>query len=165
MFSYTFNKIVKADKLRDEVVAAGLSSLSYVETVENTVNLYFTTPLTGNEEILLSTKISSHTPSSVEDIISAKIKASITFGQKAMIDFATQNILLGITSDGKTGEIIDKLSGIVQALQTGSLYDAITRARQIPPEHYDSKYITEARLLNFVNKIEDFLQIPRSSSL
>jgi hypothetical protein len=49
----------------------------------------------------------------IEQVVSS---ASI-FGQGLMVSFAAENVLLGITQEGKTGEIIDKLTGIMAALE------------------------------------------------
>lgn len=93
------------------------------------------------------------------------VSRAIGFGQAVLTDFATDNVLLGITQDGKTGEVLTKMAGVMQALQSGSLYEAIARAKAIPEEDKDVKYITDARLLEFVNKIEAHLGIPASEEL
>lgn len=97
----------------------------------------------------------------IEQIVSAASQ----FGQSLVITFAAENVLLGITQEGKTGEVLNKLASVMPPLQAGSLYEAIARIRAIPPTEYDSKYITSARLLDFVNKIEAYLGLPISESL
>lgn len=87
------------------------------------------------------------------------------FAMKLMIEFASENILMGITQENKTGEVLEKLSSVMPSLQAGSLYEAINQIRAIPPEKYDDKYITEMRLLAAVNKIEFYLGMPLSESL
>lgn len=87
------------------------------------------------------------------------------FGQALMVSFAAENVLLGITYDGQTGVVLNKLVDVKNALTSGSLYEAITRIRTIDPADYDVKYITEARLLIFINKIETYLGIPLSESV
>jgi hypothetical protein len=94
-----------------------------------------------------------------------KIKAAIDFGEKIALDFTTENVLLGITQDNMTSYVLERMSGVLAALQTGSLYDAIAKAKSIPVSSYDIKYITAARLLKFVNNIESYLGRPLSTSL
>lgn len=93
------------------------------------------------------------------------VAAARDFGMRVMINFAAENILLGITQDGKTGEVITKLASVMTALQAGSLYEAITQLRAVPSENYDDKYVTAARLLTAVNKIETYLNLPLSETL
>jgi hypothetical protein len=97
----------------------------------------------------------------IESIVSDATR----FGQGLLISFAAENVLMGITQEGKTGEVMDKLSAVLPAVQAGSLYLAIERIRAIPPSSYDTKYVTAARLLQFVNKIEGYLGMSLSTSL
>jgi hypothetical protein len=87
------------------------------------------------------------------------------FGLGIIDRFAAENIALGITQAGKTGDVRRAMINVVSALYTGSLYDAMAEARSIPTESKDATFITDARLLLFINTIEDYLRIPRSTSL
>lgn len=87
---------------------------------------------------------------------------AMAFGQKLMTEFAAENVMLGITQDGKTGEVLDKMAPVMAALQSGSLYEAISRAQAIDPADYDDKYVTHARLWAFINKLEAYLGLPLS---
>ena len=101
----------------------------------------------------------------VQTLIESAVISAREFGMHLMVTFAAENILLGITQEGKTGEVLTKMAGVMPALQAGSLYEAITQLKAIPPEQYDSKFVTAARLLSAVNKIEAYLEIPLSESL
>jgi hypothetical protein len=90
---------------------------------------------------------------------------AIAFGQEIIVTFAAENIALGITQAGMTTTVRYVTADVVAALGTGSLYDAITAARAIPVESYDATFVTAARLLSFVNKIETYLGITLSTSL
>ncbi len=90
---------------------------------------------------------------------------AIAKGQELIVTFAAENIALGITQAGMTTQVRTVTADVVSALSTGSLYDAITAARAIPPASYDATFVTEARLLSFINKIEVYLGIPVSASL
>jgi len=87
------------------------------------------------------------------------------FGQKLMDEFAADNVALGITQDGMTKTVRQNMSEVMMALMSGSLYDAIDEAKAIPNECKDIKYITDERLLNYINKIEIYLGITLSESL
>jgi hypothetical protein len=56
-------------------------------------------------------------------------------------------------------------TGVIGALSTGSLYDAMNEIRNIPEASYDAIFITEARLLEYLNKLEAFLGLPLSTTL
>jgi hypothetical protein len=94
--------------------------------------------------------------------VAYKIEDAMSFGNKIMIEFTTDNIMLGITADGMTGTVRKRLQEVIMCLLTGSLYDAIAEVKAIPLAHKDAKYLTNARLTLFINKIEDYLQIPHT---
>ena len=87
------------------------------------------------------------------------------FGFNLIISFAAENILLGISQLGMTTSVRATTAMVVNALMTGSLYDAITEAKAIPLENKDAIFVTDARLLAFINKIETYLGIPLSETL
>jgi len=93
------------------------------------------------------------------------IEAAKAFGDNLMNDFITDNVMLGITQDGMTNHVRKTMSEVISACATGSLRDAIAEAKAIPEEAKDIKYITDARLLSFVNKIETYLEVPLSTDL
>lgn len=93
------------------------------------------------------------------------IRDAMDFGAIIIREFSSENVLLGITQLGKTGEVLDKLQSVLVAVQAGSLYEAINRIKAVPVEDYDLVFITEARLLGFCNKIETYLGLPLSTSL
>lgn len=98
-------------------------------------------------------------------VVEAAILASIEFGAKILKEFSAENVLLGITYENKTGEVLDKLGHVMSAILAGSLYEAIVRIKAIPVTDYDVKYITAVRLLGFVNKIESYLGTTLSETL
>lgn len=95
----------------------------------------------------------------------AVLTPAITFGQEIIVLFAAENIRMGITQAGMTTTVRAVTADIVSALNIGSLYDAILAAQAVPDTSYDPTFVTAARLLEFVNKIEDYLGIPRSTGL
>ena len=97
--------------------------------------------------------------------IESIVNNAIQFGNAVIVEFAAENIALGITQAGMTGPVRQATSEVVSALQTGSLYDAIAECKAIPAENKDSTFITDTRLLSFVNKIEEYLGITLSTDL
>jgi len=87
------------------------------------------------------------------------------FGLKLIKEVAAENILLGITQAGKTNFVRKATNEVMLALMSGSLYDAIYEIRQIPPEKKDEVFLTDARLLQYINKIEAYLGISLSTQL
>jgi hypothetical protein len=94
-----------------------------------------------------------------KETVHTAVKAAIDFGSQLLVDFATENVLLGITADGMTKTVRQNMSEIILALQTGSLYDAIDEIDSFPVENKDAKYITDARLQEYRDKITNFLGI------
>jgi hypothetical protein len=117
------------------------------------------------DQLLLSLDTLNQVSMQISAIKNAVLTPAISFGQEMVITFAAENIGLGITQAGMTTTVRAATANVVSALQTGSLYDAITAARAIPEESYDATFVTEARILLFINKIEDYLGIPRSLTI
>lgn len=102
---------------------------------------------------------------SLELTVAAAVEASIDFGWQVLREFSTENVLLGITQAGMTNRVRQVTMEVINALSTGSLYDAIAQAKAIPPEHKDPVFITDARLVKFINKVEEYLGLPLSTTL
>jgi hypothetical protein len=92
----------------------------------------------------------------------AQLMAHKSFGQSLAADFAVENAILGITAE-QSDEVLDKLSGVLTALSNGYLETAIRRSKDI--EDFDDTFVTEIRLLSYVNKIEEYLGLELSESL
>lgn len=90
---------------------------------------------------------------------------AMAFGSKLMEDFIVENVQMGITQDGKSEAVLDAMAPVEAALRTGTLYVALERLKTIPQELKDDKYITNERLLVFVNRLEEYLGLELSLSL
>jgi hypothetical protein len=93
------------------------------------------------------------------------IQDAINFGLICIKEFSAQNVLLGITQSGMTGVVLTHLHNVMQALMAGSLYEALSRVRAINPADYDGVFLSETRILVFINKIEKYLGLPISTSI
>jgi hypothetical protein len=96
------------------------------------------------------------------DKIKFAVERAILFGQSIIAEFAAENVLLGITEASMTNQVRKVTMQVTSALNTGALYDAIAECRAIPEEDKDDVFITNDRLLTFINKIEEYLGIPLS---
>lgn len=133
------------------------------------MTLMFITDVNESDLLIVNTYWSNATPQmflpTSQEIVTVILSNAISFGNKLITEMAAENILLGITQAGKTNSVRKALAEVINALQTGSLYDAIVEARLIPDDKKDLVFITNARLLVFINKIETYLNLPLSLSL
>ena len=120
-------------------------------------------PVENIEEILRL--IPLHGPLIARMSIFRRVQNARQFGSTIISEFAMENILLGITDERQTTRVIEATKLITAALQTGSLYEAMDEIKRVPIAKIDLKFLTEDRLLSFLHKIEDYLDIKRTSSL
>lgn len=100
----------------------------------------------------------------IEQIIDIKIESSLKFGTQILSDFVKENVLLGITQRGLTNHVRRTLFQVKDAIESGSLYDAITEIKNLPESAFDSVILTPQRMLHFRNRIEIFVKVPIASS-
>jgi hypothetical protein len=130
------------------------------------VTLYYSVPLTEQQQSDIQVADVSFVDNDpLETIRNNILVPARTFGQLLIDDFAAENILLGITQSGMTNQIRKTLTEATLCLLTGSLYDAIHEAREIPEEEKDGVFINNARLLSFINRIESYLGLPLSTEV
>lgn len=103
-------------------------------------------------------------PSEDEQIIMDVI-AGQTFGLALIAAIRAENIGLGLTDVATSITIRSRMTPIGAALAAGALEDAIYLAKNFNPANKDATYITDARLLSIVNRIETYLELPLSESL
>lgn len=155
---YIFQKQVNTDKLNKELQI--LAGYSHLETEGGELRCYFSAELDQSTLNQLNLLVTNHNPVDMVAYIQSVLRDAMNFGNQLIAEFAAENVLMGITQDGMTGVVRKNMSEVISALSTGSLYDAIQEAKVIPADKKDNKYITNARLTIFVNKIEAYLQIP-----
>lgn len=143
-------------------------ALQHIEAIDaDTYRANGWTVLTPEEYALFEASL---IPENAKAMALASIKAGILTpamaeGDNIVKDFIAENVLLGITQDGMTALVLERMDAVLAAIKTGSLYDAIAKVRAIPIENYDAKYITPTRLLAFVNRVERYLGLPVSEAL
>jgi hypothetical protein len=92
------------------------------------------------------------------------LKASRAFGVALVDAFAVENVVLGINA-AQSDAVMAALLPTLTALSNGYLETAIRRVKEIDQNIFDGVFLSEARLLSYVNKIETFLGITLSTSL
>jgi hypothetical protein len=159
---YTFIKNIIPDQLQQEIIDAGLESISYIETVGDTVNIIFPEELTQQQIDDLSALVNNHsTEPSSEDIAGYKIREATVFGETILKQFTIENVLMGISQAGKTRQLSDYCHKLAHYVSTGSLYAAIEQIDAMILAGLDETlepFITEARLLEYKAQIQAFLQ-------
>jgi hypothetical protein len=163
---------VKLDRMSKYLASQTSNFDGMVASPDDLRVIFFTEPSQAEIDLVNnywnnSTQIGEQTPNSEEIQLQyrAVVNSAMQFGNKVMLDFATENVLMGITQDGMTNAVRKAMTEVMSALLSGSLYDAIYEIRQIPAESKDVKYVTDARLLVYVNKIETYLGRSLSTSL
>jgi hypothetical protein len=159
MFSYPFTKTYNLDKLVNEIAASGIPmiSMDLVSPTNFVVNC--ANALTNTQILTLNSVIASHIPvSNIQDIVATKIIAARDFGMNLIAQYGAQNVLSGYNVS-QIQDIMNRTAKAQNALNTGSLYVAITELNSIET---DSSIITTAKVTAFRNLIEDYLQIPRT---
>lgn len=102
---------------------------------------------------------------SAVDIYTALVQNAIVFGQSLTVQFATQNVMAGITQAGKTQAVLDYAADLYTYLSTGSLYVAITEIQTMIADTSPTKtalapFITNDILYAYMNQIQGYLGIP-----
>lgn len=93
------------------------------------------------------------------------IKEAQAFGANLAMEFLIENTLLGITELGMIEKVRELLDMTFRAVETGSLREAINRIKAIPEEKRYPIFVTEERMLKYVNKMEEFLGVELSTNL
>lgn len=131
-------------------------------TVSENITIHFNIAPSEENLIEVSNIINSHVNSEdIKLIIKKRIENSILFANDLLVNFATENVLLGITQSGKTKEVADYLTNLLRYGQSGSLYEVVNELDFLissPPPTELAPFITIERLTSLKNKTLEFLQ-------
>lgn len=124
--------------------------------------VFLDTP-TAEELTHINAVVYAHSHLSAQESVRLTMQRAVEFGNNLMIEFAAENILLGITQAGKTKQVADYLQNVMRYIQSGSLYEVISEidsliSAGIAPEL--APFVTEARLLAFRGKVTAYLGMP-----
>lgn len=92
--------------------------------------------------------------------VKSVIEGAMRFGNQMIIEYASENVLMGITQAGKTKAVADYLSDVVRYMQTGSLYEVIHEIDRLKSEGIPSNlspFVTDERLEQFKQKVVNYL--------
>jgi hypothetical protein len=105
----------------------------------------------------------------VNQQVTNAIGAAMEFGTQMLVQFATQNVMTGITQSGKTEAVMDYCHELAHCLITGSLYAAINAINVMIADTSSTKtnlspFITNNVLYTFLNKIQTYLGLPLTAN-
>lgn len=115
--------------------------------------------------------IYSYEPPSITpaQIVSSAIQNAQQFGEQLMVQYATQNVLQGITQAGKTQAVANYLVNVSYYLDSGSLYAAINEINTLIADTSSTKtglspFITNNILYTYLNLIQTYLCLPTTTN-
>ena len=147
-------------------LTAEIENLNLQKTIINILDLQhevvciFEQELTEQEIISIRTTVQNHVHFEAIDQIKIIVQNAINFGSNLIIEFASENIAMGITQAGKTKKVSDYLANVTRYAQTGSLYEVINELDRLMLEGLPQElepFVTEIRLNTFKQKIEEYL--------
>lgn len=119
------------------------------------------TPIPGINWNYNGTTFSTPTPPisnlTQQQIVENKIAKAIDGFTELMIEYAAQNVLLGITQAGKTELISDTLLPVMQYGESGSLYAAISALQAVQLTDDMAPFLTAAVITDLINKATSVL--------
>lgn len=156
MAIYTFVKNVAQSILREQLFATPIGSMIVSVSSQGTVVTIITSqPLNENQTAILYNTVNSHTPPPQNfAAVQTRVQQAIQFGQSLMLNYATQNIMRGITVE-QVDAVADKLSSVQMLLNTGSLYAALNQIENLQPD----EWIRQQDIDYFTQQIRNFLGI------
>jgi hypothetical protein len=121
-----------------------------------------TTGWTTTDNVVFTAPVSASM--SETEIVSDILQQAQYFGANMSLQFATQNMLAGITQSGKTIAVATYAQTLAYYLQTGSLYAAITEINTMIADTSSIKtalspFVTNSILYSYLNQIQAYLGI------
>ena len=166
MHKYTFTKTVNPSGLLADIKSV-LNQVSHVNYYGDQVSIYFPSELVPDDYNVMYATLENHAKQfyDTKDYVKSSVGSAIEFGQQVLVEFGTENVLLGIQQYNETNRVRRVMAQVSSAISSGALTDAIYETRQIPVEERDAIFLSAARLLKYVNLIETYLGVPLSNEL
>lgn len=172
----TMTDDVDAAKLQSSIEASGiLGNVLAVNVIDDNLYIYFDQSLSSGDKTILDGIVTSHEHTTAAEQLKDYLDKSVfPFVNNLINTFAAENISMGITQAGKTGDVLGLFQksydigylhpvSLKGSFDTGSLYislEIIQHVRDNAAEYTGlGPYVTDARLLEMKNKIETFLGI------
>lgn len=104
-------------------------------------------------------------PQTAIEEYTALVQAAMDFGQALTVQYATQNVMAGITQAGQTQAVLTYTTNLYNYLSTGSLYVAISELENMIADTSETKaalapFVTNDILYTYLNQIQGYLDIP-----
>jgi hypothetical protein len=104
-------------------------------------------------------------PSTPNQIVSSAIQEAIDFGAQLLTQYATENVLSGITQANQTASVANYLQTVAYYLNSGSLYAAMDEINTLIADTSSTKaalapFVTNNILYYYLNEIQTYLEIP-----
>lgn len=172
MLSYTF---IKTGELDSEAYTAHLNKagvVSFWQRRGSEVTLTFTHELNETEldAVLLHESTYENPVVTVwEQGARNTIRNAIEKGQQLVEDFATESIVLGINQANMSGPVRRAMQDVVNSLLTGALYDSVSSIKTVRDDIQGNTaltdvFLSDTRLLKYLNELEAFLGLPLTES-
>lgn len=167
---------VNPSKLSSEIVDSSISTnLTRIDRLGSNIYIVFDSALSSGDKTTLDGLVAAHEHITSAESLKIYLQGTVfPFIDDLIARFAAENIALGITQAGKTGDVLGLFEkgydigalhpvSLKGSFDTGSLYvsrDIIQHVRDNPTEFTGlSPFVTDARLLAMKNEIEVFLGI------
>ena len=158
---YEYINPVNTTKLMKEIKATNIGTkIDYINSDGDNVSIFTKEALTTQEEVDLAAIVNAHVSFDQIAHIKNLLVGAMEFGKNTMLEFATENVAMGITQAGKTKAVLEFLTPVKNAMDTGSLHAVIEEIDNlieagIPADL--APFVTDERLTEFKNKVEDYL--------
>lgn len=152
----SFNNMLKANVPHADGIVTNdtgfeiVESAPFTEDAVNTVQAYY-------DSLTYSGELIKMMPTE-QEILKNKIMSAMDFGRNLIANCGATNIIDGMNME-QIQVIVDKTTKVHTALATGALYAALLELDLVET---DEIIVTPVKIIAFKNKIEDYLQIPRS---
>ena len=166
--------------LQNQIIAAGLSTVTRIETADDVLDIHFPAELDAGQITALTGVVNAHNGKTSAEQLADYLNTSVhPFCTDLINTFAAENISMGVTQAGKTAHLLGLFTkkfpipnedlgvSLKACFDSGSLYAAreVIQYVRDNPSNFDglSPFVTDARLLSMKNKIETFLGLPLST--
>lgn len=158
---YTHTKVeINFVKLNKELELSSFKSeISFYECDE-VFRLVTSEPLNLDKQLEFKAMLDNHNPEYMAGTIKEIVDKAIEYGHNLLVGFSTANVLQGITQAGLTEAVLDYMSPIKMAIDSGSLYVVIAKLDKLIFEGVPanlSPFVTTERLEEIKTEIETYL--------
>lgn len=155
---------IPVDKLNDSLKLLFGSDYDGIVCEEDSFYVVFKASPTQIEQDELNNFWNTVTPQqfspTLRDIISQKINDASVFGRTVILDFAVENVQMGITQANKTRDVSNYCANVQRYLESGSIYAAVAEIDELTAAGVPANlapFITADRLAIYKARLETWL--------